>query len=110
MKVWIPIVALAFAAPLCAQDQSARPALDLEAAAKPSTLKTNLLSDPKPAQEPAKPLLTLSGLGPEIAKSTNRWRMFSLRRPLNPKEDAATLILDTRTEAARPVKLFSIDF
>lgn len=71
---------------------------------------TNLLANPRPPQPEKPPLVTFSGLGPDIAKSTNRWKMFSLRRPANPKEDTANLITDTKSEISRPVKLFSIDF
>ncbi len=73
-------------------------------------ISTNILSEAKQPDERLKPVLTYSGLGKDIAKSTNRWRMFSLRKPANAKEDSANLIRDIRTEGGPAIKLFSIDF
>lgn len=72
---------------------------------KESEVNTNLL--PKMPQRPA---ISHGGLATDIRKSTNRWKMFSLRRPANVKEDEANMIRNTRTEASPAVKLFSVDF
>lgn len=85
--------------------------IQVEAPRPPRTseVNTNALSNPKPGQTNL-PTIFYSGLGPDIRKSTNRWRMFSLRKKVDLKTDGENLIMDTRTEAARPFKLFSIDF
>jgi hypothetical protein len=72
---------------------------------KESAVNTNLL--PK---MPARPAISHGGLTTDIRKSTNRWKMFSLRRPANLKEDESNLIRNVRTEASPAVKLFSVDF
>lgn len=74
------------------------------------TINTNIVTDAKAAEDKLRPLLTYSGVGPEVARSTNRWRIFSLRRPVDRKEDGANLIRDIRTEASPAIKIFSIDF
>ena len=91
---------------------SGKPRQDVEIAApraaRTNALTTNALSQIK---DPKQPQRTVGGLVPEIRKSTNRWRMFSLRRPANPKEDEANVTREgLRTEASGAVKLISVDF
>ena len=118
MKVWsaITLAALGFSllhAQEAAPTGQPRQEIFVDTPRPPKTaeVNTNALSTPKPPQKDAKPpVVTYSGLGPEVAKATNKWKVFSLRRPANPKEDGSNLIRETRTEAARPIKLLSIDF
>jgi hypothetical protein len=88
---------------------SGKPKQEIEITAptppKESEVNTNLL--PKMPQRPA---ISHGGLATDIRKSTNRWKMFSLRRPANLKEDEANMIRNARTEAGPPVKIFSVDF
>ena len=88
-----------------------KPRQEIEIAAPQSprtnAISTNALSN---LNQP-KTNLTYSGLGPELRKSTNRWRIFSLRRPANAKEDEANLTREgLRTQASPAIKLISIDF
>jgi hypothetical protein len=59
---------------------------------------------------PPGPAVTYGGLASDVKKSTNRWKMFSLRQPANLKRDDANMIRGTRTEGGPAVKLFSVDF
>jgi hypothetical protein len=113
MKRWLAI-GLTATLSLCqthAQEKHATPTppkqeIEVQSplAPKPATTgTTNLITPPKD-------LIKYGGLATDIKRSTNRWKMFSLRKPLDPKTDEATLIRETRTEAAKPIKLFSIDF
>ena len=67
----------------------------------------NLL--PEPPQK--KSVVTTSGLLVDIRSSTNRFRMFSLRRKTDPQSDQANLLHDV-SEPTRitGVKLLSIGF
>lgn len=86
---------------------------DIEIAApqapKAAEVNTNALGPLKNTTN-KEPTFAFSGLAVDVAHSTNRWKMFSLRRKVDLKEDNANLIRDTRTEAAPAIKLFSIDF
>ena len=73
--------------------------------AKESEVNTNAL--PKMPKEPA---VSYGGLASDIRKSTNRWKMFSIRRPANLKEDDANMVRNLRTEGGPGVKVFSVDF
>jgi hypothetical protein len=73
--------------------------------AKESEVNTNAL--PKMPKQPA---VSYGGLASDIRKSTNRWKMFSIRRPANPKEDDANMVRNLRTEGGPGVKVFSVDF
>lgn len=88
---------------------SGKPKQEIEVAAprgpKESEVSTNAL--PK---FPKRPSVSHGGLVSDVRKSTNRWKMFSLRRPANLKEDEANMIRDLRTEGGGAVKLFSVDF
>jgi hypothetical protein len=59
---------------------------------------------------PQGPTVSYGGLASDIKKSTNRWKMFSLRQPANVKRDEANVIRNTRTEGGPAVKIFSVDF
>ena len=86
-----------------------RQEVEIAAPQSPRTngINTNALSN---LNQP-KTNITYSGLGPELRKSTNRWRIFSLRRPANTKEDESNLTREgLRTEASPAIKLISIDF
>ena len=84
--------------------------VDAPRAPKTTEVSTNALSKPQPPDQVLKPKVNVSGLGPEMKKSTNRWKMFSLRKPVNFKEDEASVIRGARTEGGPPVKLFAVDF
>ena len=73
--------------------------------AKESEVNTNAL--PKMPKEPT---VSYGGLASDIRKSTNRWKMFSIRRPAHLKDDEANMIRNLRTESSPAVKLFSVDF
>jgi hypothetical protein len=111
-------VAFVLLAGVCLSAQEVAPSgqptqgVEVQTPRAPATniISTNILSEAKQPDERLKPLLTYSGLGKDIAKSTNRWRMFSLRKAANVKEDDANLIRNIRTEAGPAIKLFSIDF
>jgi hypothetical protein len=111
MKRWFGIGVCALAG-VCLQAQekpgaAPKPAIEVQTPlppAKPTTASTNVLDLPK------EPTVTFGGTVMDFKRSTNRWKMFSLRKPLDRKADEATVIRETRTEGARPVKLFSIDF
>lgn len=78
---------------------------------KSSEISTNALSKPQPPDQPTKPKRTYSGLAHDLRKSTNRWKIFSLRRPANLKEDDANVTREgLRTEAGGAIKLISVDF
>ena len=83
---------------------------EIEIAAPRPVLTTNQVSTNAIPQKPKEPTVTYSGLVQDVRKSTNRWKIFSLRRPANPKEDNANLVRDLRTEASPAVKLISVDF
>jgi hypothetical protein len=91
-----------------------KPRQDLEVVApvrpKTNSLDTNILSSAQGPKLPKQTVVTYGGLIPEVRKSTNRWRMFSLRRPANLKQDEANLVRDVRTEASPAVRVFSVDF
>jgi hypothetical protein len=115
-------IAVAAALTLAAHGQSAppktapigKPRQDLEVVAPPppktNALDTNILSSARGPKLPKETTVTYGGLIPEVRRSTNRWRMFSLRRPANLKEDDANLVRNVRAEASPAVKVFSIDF
>src|SRR4051812_26930455 len=44
--------------------------------------------------KPKEPAVTYSGIVQDVKKSTNRWRMFSLRKKADPKEDSKNVIRD----------------
>jgi hypothetical protein len=91
-----------------------KPRQELEVAApltrKTNDLNTNILSNAQGPKSPKETSVTYGGLVTHVRKSTNHWRMFSLRRPANLKEDDVNLIHDLRTEAGGAVKVFSVDF
>ena len=128
------LTALAFAT--FAQD-SPNPSSSTNAAAKPAGIPPartlNVAPSGKPRQEievlaperpkesddvntnlfpkfPKEPTVSYGGLASDVKKSTNRWKMFSLRQPTNLKRDEANMIRNTRTEGGPAVKLFSVDF
>jgi hypothetical protein len=82
--------------------------IEAPVAPKPPGANTNALS--APIERPKEPLIKYSGLMADFKRSTNRWKFFSLRKPVDPKTDGANLIRETRTEAGHPVKLLSLDF
>jgi hypothetical protein len=112
-------IALAAALTIGARGQDAplktapinKPSQNLEVIAPPpprtNSLDTNVLSNPKLPKEST---VSFGGLIPEVRKSTNRWRIFSLRRPANLKDDEANLVRNVRTEASPAVRVFSVDF
>ena len=110
MKRWLAISTTAlFSLCLQAQEKPVTPKPQIEVqtplpAARPTTASTNIMELPK------EPTVTYGGTFMDIKRSTNRWKMFNLRKPLDPKADSATVIRETRTESAKPIKLFSIDF
>jgi hypothetical protein len=112
MKRWLAIgVTATFSLALNAQEKPATPApkpeIEIQSPLAPkaaTSASTNIMEAIKD------PLVKYSGLATDLKRSTNRWKMFSLRKPTDPKSDQATLIRDTRTEAGGPIKLFSIDF
>ena len=108
MKRWLAILIISvFSLVLKAQEKPAiapHPQIELISPLEPKTTNTTILETPK------EPLIKYSGLATDIKRSTNRWRMFSLRKPVDPKTDEAQMIRDTRTEGAKPIKIFSIDF
>jgi hypothetical protein len=110
MKRWRAILIIpVFSLVLQAQEKPAtattpQPQLELQSPLEPKTTNSTILETPK------EPLIKYSGLATDIKRSTNRWRMFSLRKPADPKTDGAHIIHETRTEGAKPVKIFSIDF
>jgi hypothetical protein len=59
---------------------------------------------------PQGPTVSYGGLATDLKKSTNRWKMFSLRQPANLKRDEANVIRGTRTEGGPAIKIFSVDF
>src|SRR4051812_34943068 len=103
MKRWLailisPVISLS----LQAQEKpaAAKPEIEIQTplAPKSPTIATNIMEAPK------EPLVKFGGLATDMKRSTNRWKMFSLRKPLDPKTDGANLIRDTRTEGAKPIK------
>src|SRR5688572_1383001 len=102
MRLWLLTGLLAL--PLFAQD------VRIEAPVPPKTsiINTNLLT--APSAQPKESPIKYSGLATDLKRSTNRWKFFSLRKPADPKTDAANLIHDTRAQAGPPIKLLSIDF
>lgn len=87
--------------------------LEVQAPRPPKTtdISTNALSKPQPPDQPTKPKRTYSGVAADVRKSTNRWKIFSLRRPANLKEDDANVIREgLRTEGGGAVKLIAVDF
>ena len=93
---------------------SGKPRQDLEVtapvAAKTNAINTNVLSSATGPKRPKEPGVTYGGVVNDVRKSTNRWKMFSLRRPTNLKEDEANMVRNLRTEASPAVKLISVDF
>ena len=93
---------------------SGKPRQNLEVAAplapKTNAIDTNVLSSARGPKLPKEPTVSYGGLVNDVRKSTNRWRMFSLRRPANLKEDDANTVHNLRTEASPGVKLISVDF
>jgi hypothetical protein len=87
----------------------AKPRVELEAAA-PVAAKTNLVSTNALPLKGKATAVTYSGVAADVRKATNRWRVFSLRRPLDPKEDGANWVRDLGTEGGGGVKIFSVDF
>src|SRR5258706_13642500 len=97
-------IALAASLTLATQAQNAplnaaptgKPKQDLEVdaprAPKTTEVSTNALSKPQSPKEPKEPTVTYGGLATDVRKSTNRWKMFSLRRPANLKEDDTAVI------------------
>lgn len=80
-------------------------------APKSTEVSTNALSKPQSTDQPLKPKRSYGGLAKDMQKSTNRFKMFSLRRPVHLKDDDANVIREgLRTEAGGAVKLFSVDF
>ena len=78
---------------------------------KTTEISTNALSKPQPPDQPTKPKRTYTGVAHDLRKSTNRWKIFSLRRPANLKEDDANVTREgLRTEASGAVKIISVDF
>ncbi|HUS35389.1 MAG TPA: hypothetical protein VM680_08575 [Verrucomicrobiae bacterium] len=88
-----------------------RQEIEVQAPRAPKTTEvtTNALSKVQPDQ-PTKPKVTYSGVGHDVRKSTNRWKMFSLRRRADLQEDDKAVIRNLRTEGGGAVKLFSVDF
>jgi hypothetical protein len=107
MKRWFLILAT-LSLCLRAQEKPSAPKQEAEIqsplAPKQTVVSSNTIILPK------EPPVKLSGLATDIKHSTNRWKMFSLRKPVDPKTDGANVIRTTRTEAGGPIKLFSIDF
>ena len=93
---------------------SGKPRQNLEIAAplapKTNAIDTNVLSSARGPKLPKEPTVSYGGVVNDIRKSTNRWRMFSLRRHANLKEDEANMVRNLRTEASPAVKLISVDF
>ena len=122
MKLPLSIAfASALAIAVIAQDrpQNAAPTgkprqeIEVEAPRAPKTTEvtTNALSKPQPPNQPTKPKRTYGGVVQDVRKSTNRWKIFSLRRPANLKEDDTNVTREgLRTEASGAVKLISVDF
>jgi hypothetical protein len=121
----LPLLSIAFAGALVmtaiGQDrpQNAAPTgkprqeiqVDAPRAPRTTEVTTNALSKPQPPNQPTKPKRTYGGVVQDVRKSTNRWKMFSLRRPANLKEDDANVTREAlRTEASGAVKLISVDF
>jgi hypothetical protein len=121
----LPLLSIAFAGTLVmtaiAQDrpQNAAPTgkphqeIQVDAPRAPGTTEvtTNALSKPQPPNQLTKPKRTYGGVVNDVRKSTNRWKIFSLRRPASLKEDDANVTREgLRTEASGAVKLISVDF
>ena len=89
-----------------------RQEIELQAPVAPKTTEvtTNALSKVQPPDQVRKPKVTYGGLAQDVRKSTNRWRMFSLRRRADLAEDDKAVIRNLRTEGGGAVKLFSVDF
>jgi hypothetical protein len=89
-----------------------RQEIELQAPVAPKTTEvtTNALSKVQPPDQARKPKVTYGGLAHDVRKSTNRWRMFSLRRRVDLAEDDKAVIRNLRTEGGGAVKLFSVDF
>lgn len=105
------ILTIAIASPFIhAQDKPAAPASTAKPNIEVQAPLTPKTSTPTNIVIPKEPVVRYGGLATDIKRSTNRWKMFSLRKPADPKNDDANLIKETRTEGARPIKLFSIDF
>jgi hypothetical protein len=84
-----------------------RQEIEVVAPERPKESEVNTNAYPK---MPKQPTVSYGGVASDVRKSTNRWRIFSLRRPANLKEDEANVIRNLRTEGAPAVKLFSVDF
>lgn len=109
----VALAALAQDAPInTAPTGKPRQNLEIAAPVAPKTnqINTNVLSSATGPKLPKEGGVSYGGLIPDVRRSTNRWRMFSLRRPANPREDDANMIRNLRTEAGGAVKLFSVDF
>ena len=82
--------------------------IDAPQVAKESQVNTNLLANPNPARR-KNSRFSYGGLFTDVARSTNRWKMFSLRRPVDPDHDGENL-MDAHTKNGPALKLFSIGF
>ena len=89
-----------------------RQEIEVQAPRPPKTTEvtTNALSKVQPADQLTKPKRTYSGVAHDLRKSTNRWKMFSLRKRADLAEDDKAVIRNLRTEGGGAVKLFSVDF
>jgi hypothetical protein len=89
-----------------------RQEIEVQAPRAPKTTEvtTNALSKVQPPDQPTKPKVTYGGVAHDVRKSTNRWKMFSLRRRADLAEDDKAVIRNLRTEGGGAVKLFSVDF
>jgi hypothetical protein len=77
-------------------------------APKELTVDTNLLANPNPTPK-KESRINYSGFITDVRRSTNRWKMFSLRKPVDPAHDGENL-MDAHSEAGPGIKLFSIGF
>ena len=89
-----------------------RQEIEVQAPRAPRTTEvtTNALSKVQPPDQPTKPKRTYSGVAHDLRKSTNRWKMFSLRTRADLAEDDKAVIRNLRTEGGGAVKLLSVDF
>lgn len=89
---------------------SGKPRQEIEVQAPRAPKTTEVTTNALSKVQPTKPKVTYGGVVHDVRKSTNRWKMFSLRRRADLAEDDKAVIRNLRTEGGGAVKLFSVDF